>query len=112
MLVDILTEDGVMLAKVVGEHENTKNVRYLTPTKSRDDGCVVYDWEDDVCEVEESSVQGYYDTDDMRCAGFRRVPGGYVMTCEFDDDYSPSEEDSDTDDSELFCDSDSNNEEY
>ena len=106
MLLDILTEEGDMLARKVSD--NPLKVQYLLPTKYTDEGCVVYQWEEEVYEIQETSISGYYDTDDMTAAGFQQVSRGFVMTCDIDDDYDPSDISSSED--EIFSDVDSNDE--
>jgi hypothetical protein len=98
MLIDVNTEDGTFLAKVVDEGADTYKVQYLV-AKNKE----LFDYESIVHEIEKECVCGMYDPDDTEeQAGFVRVEGGFIQLDE-DEDYEPSESDEEDDD-ESLCD--------
>jgi hypothetical protein len=100
MLVDIQTVDGVYLAKIICEYENTYKLRYMIAKNKQ-----LYDYDKEEDEVEKACVCGFYDEDDTEeTAGFYKVEGGFMKKDE-DDDYEPSEC-SDSDSEESLVDSD------
>tara|TARA_R110002072_G_scaffold84065_2_gene190564 strand:- start:4178 stop:4525 length:348 start_codon:yes stop_codon:yes gene_type:complete len=82
-LVDILTEQGVMLAKIVSETPIQLVVKYMKHKK--DD---IYDYDNPEI-VDRECIDGYYDTIDEVYAGFQKVENGFVRFDQ-DDDYEPS----------------------
>ena len=112
-LIDVNTEDSVLLAKVVDETEDTYRIKYLSPIKRKYNDLRVYDYEECVEEVDKECVSGFYDTDDEAVAGYTRVEGGgFVLNEESDDDYDPtSDEEEEESDEESLCESDSESEE-
>ena len=85
MLVDVQTDDGVCLAKVVCENNNSYILKYLVYAKK---GVYVYD---NYVEVDKECICGFYDPDDTEeAAGFLPVEGGFVLKDD-DDEYEPSE---------------------
>lgn len=98
MLVDVNTEDGVFLAKVLNECGKTYKVQYLV-AKNKE----LFDYESVVHEVEKECVCGVYDPEDTEeQAGFVRVEGGFIQLDE-DEDYEPDTE-TDESDEESLCD--------
>ncbi len=103
MLIDVETEEGVFLAKVLDEDETTYEVRLLV--YRRDSGLYRYG---KPLVIEKESVTGFYNPEDTEiAAGFKKVDGGFmVLEEESDDDYTPSSDgeesasDSDEGDSE------------
>ena len=92
MLVDVTTTEGVYLAKVVSKNKTTLTVRYLVYKRKG-----IYDYEDSVEIIDKECVSGEYDPDATEeDAGFLRVDGGFVQK-DGDDDYEPSESESDDD---------------
>ena len=91
MLVDVQTTSGVSLAKVVQENNNTYTIMYMSPKNK-----IFYDYEPE-CEVEKECISGFYNEDDTEeTAGFKKVEGGYILIDDSDDDYEPSESDSES----------------
>ena len=100
MLVDVNTDDGIFLAKVIKETSDTYYVRYMV-SKNKE----LFDYEVAVNEIEKECVCGVYDPGDTEeQAGFIRVEGGFLQVDE-DGDYEPS--DSEESDEESLCDDES-----
>ena len=97
MLVDIETTSGTSLAKVIQENKSTYTVSYLSYKKK---GIYVYE---SPCEVEKECIAGFYNPEDTEsAAGFHAVEGGYMLVDDSDDDdYEPSESDTDSDESNV-----------
>jgi hypothetical protein len=93
MLVDVTTTEGVYLAKVVSKNKTTLTVRYLVYKRKG-----VYDYEDTDEIIDKECVSGEYDPDATEeDAGFIRLKGGGFVQKDGDDDYEPSESESDDD---------------
>lgn len=86
-------EEIVLLAKIVGETQDTYKVRFMSPTKGG-----LYRYETEVSEVEKESVCGYYDSTDEHDAGFIPAHDGCFEKLDDDEDYNPSESDDEDDD--------------
>ena len=112
-LIDVNTEDGVLLAKIVDETEDTYSIKYLSPIKRKYNDLRVYDYDECTENIEKECVSGFYDTGDEAVAGYTLVEGGgFILNEDSDDDYDPtSDEDEDDSDEESLCDSDSESEE-
>ena len=92
MLVDIETTNGTTLAQIIKENRDTYTVQYMSYKKKG-----IYDYESP-CEVEKECVSGFYNPeDDEIAAGFKKVDGGYILLSDSDDDYEPSECESESD---------------
>ena len=97
-LIDVLieNEDGeseYQLARIISKTETGFSVQFLTETSRLYEGSLrIFKFEKEHTEIEENSVNGYYDTDDIEDAGYIKVDGGgYVDKGEYDGDYDPSE---------------------
>lgn len=99
-------EEIVLLAKIVGETQDTYKVRFMSPTKGG-----LFRYETEVSEVEKESVCGFYDSTDEREAGFIPAHDGCFEKIEDDDDYDPSESDDEDDEDEELEDEDEDEEE-
>lgn len=114
-LIDVNTEDGILLAKIVDETEDTYSIKYLSPIKRKYNDLRVYDYEECAEDIEKGCVSGFYDTGDEAVAGYTPVEGGgFILNEDSDDDYDPtSDEDEDEDDSdeESLCESEAESEE-
>lgn len=89
-------EEIVILAKIVGETQDTYKVRFMSPTKGG-----LYRYENEVSEVDKDSISGCYDSKDERDAGFIPAHDGCFEKLNDDDDYEPSEsEEEESDDDE------------
>lgn len=94
MLVDIETTSGTSLAKIIQENKSTYTISYLSYKKKG-----IYTYESP-CEVEKECISGFYNPEDTEdVAGFRAVEGGYILVDDDseDDNYEPSESDSESD---------------
>ena len=102
MLVDIETTEGIFLARVISEDENTYKIKYLV-AKNKE----LYDYEENEEEIEKECVCGIYEPGDTEeDAGFYKVDGGFMKLDE-DEDYEPSECESSSDSEESLVDSES-----
>ena len=73
--VNIVDEDNnetSMLAKIVEEGQDTYKVRFMVHVKGD-----LYNYEDEITEIEKDSVSGFYDSTDERDAGFIKTREGY-----------------------------------
>ena len=98
--VNIVDEDNnetSMLAKIVEEGQDTYKVRFMVHVKGD-----LYNYEDEITEIEKDSVSGFYDSTDERDAGFIKTMEGY-QPMDDDDNWEPSESD---DESESESESD------
>lgn len=98
-LVDVLVEeDGsevIQVAKIVSETKKKYHIKFLSPHTSG-----LYRYDKDPIEIDKECISGFYDSTEEKDAGFIRVENGYYQPIEqYDDDYEPSEDDSDTDES-------------
>ena len=97
-------EEIILLAKIVGETQDTYKVRFMSPTKGG-----LFRYETEVSEVEKESVCGFYDSTDEREAGFIPAHDGcFERIDDDDDDYDPSESDDEDDEDEELEDEDEN----
>lgn len=112
-LIDVNTEDGILLAKIVDETEDTYSIKYLSPIKRKYNDLRVYDYEECAEDIEKECVSGFYDTGDETVAGYTPVEGGgFILNEDSDDDYDPtSDEDEDDSDEESLCESEAESEE-
>lgn len=107
MLVDVNTENGISLAKVIQENEKTFTIRYLSYRKKG-----IYNYESP-CEVEKDCISGFYNPDDTEeAAGFKKVDGGFVeIEDSEDEEYEPSESDESDSDISLVDEDEEENDE-
>ena len=102
-LVDVLLEDDVILLAIVdSETETTSVVRYLEPTGKIFADREVYNFEKKSYVIDNTCIDGYYDSECMEDAGYMAVAGGWYRMgadTESDSDYvqSSSEEDEESD---------------
>jgi hypothetical protein len=93
MFIDVLTEEGTILAKVLTHDESTYTIRYLTFKNG------YYRYEPS-CEISVESISGFYeDTQTEESLGYTKV-GTNKFTLE-DDEYEPSDEDYSSDSTSL-----------
>jgi hypothetical protein len=99
-LIDVLIEDedgekDYQLARIVSKVDNGFIVQFLSETsRLYEDRMTIFRFDKETAEIDEKSVNGYYDTDDIEKAGYIKINGvGYVDKDEYDDDYSPTESD-------------------
>jgi hypothetical protein len=92
-------DEIVLLAKIVGETQDTYKVRFMSPTKGG-----LYRYENEVSEIDKESVCGYYDSKDERDAGFIPAHDGCFERIDDDDEYEPSDSEEDDDEDEELDD--------
>jgi hypothetical protein len=89
MLIDVLTNHSVMLARVVHHDEVNHEYQIQYLVKSGE----LYNYETEISTISSESISGfYYDNDTELSAGFKPVDGGFVSDTS-DSDYEPSESD-------------------
>ncbi len=97
-LIDVLMEDGTdSIAKVVEESKKLLKVRFFSLKECEDK--IIYKLSNQVDEIDKVSVSGYYDTTNE--TELNMEPHGkntWVMY--LDEDYEPSESESETDSSD------------
>ena len=87
------TEHIIMMAKIVKEYSYKIEIRYLSETEKRHEDQIVYDFDEEVSEIQKESITGYYDSTDPECAGYVLIEDvGYVRVEDLDEDYSPSDD--------------------
>jgi hypothetical protein len=107
-LVRVWTDVGAdknvsLVARIIETNGPIFTIQFLSPTESKDKhGCTIYRYEDETYQVDDDSITHYLDTSDEGDVGFVSVGDGeWIRTGDdSDEDYIPSEEDSDSDDEE------------
>jgi hypothetical protein len=98
---DVGSDKNVSLvARIVETNGPIFTIQFLSPTETKDKhGCTIYRYEDDTYQIDDDSITHYLDTSDEGDIGFIPVgEGEWIRTGdESDEDYVPSEEDSDDD---------------
>lgn len=98
MIVDVACEDGTtQIARTVLENQDTYIVSFLEKNKHN-----LYDFVDER-EVPKDSVSGFYDVEELEDTGlYVKIPLGYELIDDSEDeDYECSEDDDDDDDESL-----------
>ena len=98
---DVGSDKNVSLvARIIETNGPIFTIQFLSPTETKDKhGCTIYRYEDDTYQVDDDSITHYLDTSDEGDVGFVSVgEGEWIRTSdESDEEYIPSEEDSDDD---------------
>ena len=101
---DVGSEKNVSLvARIIETNGPLFTIQFLSPTETNDKhGCTIYKYEDETYQIDDDSITHYLDTSDEGDIGFVSIgEGEWIRTGdESDEDYIPSEEDSDDDDEE------------
>ena len=105
-LVRVWTDVGAdknvsLLARIVETDGSIFTIQFLSPTDNKDKhGCTIYKYEDDMYQIDDDSITHYLDTSDEGDIGFVSIGAGeWIRTSdESDEDYVPSEEESDDND--------------
>jgi hypothetical protein len=101
---DVGTDKNVSLvARIVEKNGPIFTIQFLSPTETKDKhGCTIYRYEDETYQIDDDSITHYLDTSDEGDVGFVSVgEGEWIRTGDdSDEDYIPSEEDSDSDEEE------------
>ena len=115
---DVGSEKNVSLvARIIETNGPIFTIQFLSPTETKDKhGCTIYRYEDETYQIDDDSITHYLDTSDEGDVGFVSIgEGEWIRTSdESDEDYIPSEEDSDDDedDDEEDVDEDVDDEEF
>lgn len=107
-LVKVYTDIGgekpvVLYAKIFKKlKRNNYQIKYLSPTSASYNGKTLYNYENVIYEVDESSITEHLNTDDEEVIGFSKVDDGFVkISDDSDSEYEPSEESESESDSEC-----------
>lgn len=100
MILKVYTDVGedkpvAMYAKVCEKNGDIYTIKYLSPTRDRESGKVVYRYEEETYEITDDSIMEYIPGDELNI-GFVESIDGYVK----DDSDSDYESDSDSIESE------------
>lgn len=96
-LVKVYTDIGgekpvVLYAKIFKKlKKNSYQIKYLSPTSTSYNGKTLYNYENVIYEVDESSITEHLNTDDEEMIGFSKVDDGYVKITDSDSESSDSE---------------------
>jgi hypothetical protein len=99
MIIDVECEDGtIQIARTVLENQDSYLVQFLERK-----GSEIYDFIDEPEEISKDSVSGFYDVDDLEETNlYARVPHGYTLIDDSEDeDYEATEDDESDDDVSL-----------
>lgn len=114
-LVKVYTDVGLpkpvtLLAKICKRSKKSIHIKYLSPTDIRYNGKKVYNYENILYEIDESSISEFLNTDNETDLGYIHVDEGFVKMSDIDDDdYEPSS--SDESESESLVDEEEDEEE-
>ena len=101
---DVGTDKNVSLvARIIETNGPIFTIQFLSPTETKDKhGCTIYRYEDETYQIDDDSITHYLDTSDEGDVGFVSVgEGEWIRTGDdSDEDYIPSEEDSDDEEDE------------
>jgi hypothetical protein len=102
-LVKVYTDVGLdkpveLYAKIFKRNKKVYNIKYLSPTNNMTNGKTIYNYENIMYEVDESSITAHLKTDDEYDIGFKKVEDGFIKLSDSDSEYEPSS----TDDSESI----------
>jgi hypothetical protein len=96
-----------LYAKIFKRNKKVYNIKYLSPTNNMVNGKMIYNYENIMYEVDESSITEHLKTDDESDIGFKKIEDGFIKVSDSDSEYEPSS----TDESEsISLDEDDENE--
>lgn len=106
-LVKVYTDVGlkkpvILIAKICKQSPKKKyHIKYLSPTDSKYNGKRVYNYENILYEIDDTSISEYLDTENEKDIGYLKIDdgSGFIKMSDIDADYEPSES-SDDDESE------------
>ncbi len=116
-LIKVYTDIGlkkpvVLLAKICKKTgKKNYHIKYLSPTDMKVNGQKVYNYENILYEIDDSSVSEYLNTDDESVIGYKRVDEGFVKVDDSDYEPSSSESDSESESESLVDEEDDEDEE-
>ena len=119
-LVRVWTDVGAdknvsLVARIIETNGPIFTIQFLSPTETKDKhGCTIYKYEDDTYQIDDDSITHYLNTDDEGEVGFVLIgEGEWIHTGdESDEDYVPSEEDTDDDEEDDEDDGEDVDEEF
>jgi hypothetical protein len=96
-LVRVWTDVGerkpkALLARIISTSKKIYTISYLSPTDDKNQGRVIWRYEEDTYEIDDDSICEYLDTDDETDIGFVIYEDGFIKKSDSDDDYIPSDE--------------------
>jgi hypothetical protein len=96
-LVRVWTDVGerkpkALLARIISTSKKIYTISYLSPTDDKNQGRVIWRYEDETYEIDDDSICEYLDTDDETDIGFTTYEDGFIKKSDSDDDYVPSDE--------------------
>lgn len=117
-LVKVYTDIGlkkpvILIAKICKQSPKKRyHIKYLSPTDTKHNGKRVYNYENIIYEIDDSSISEYLNTDNERDIGYHKIDdGGFIKMSDIDSDYEPSASDEDDEsESESLVDEDENEE--
>jgi len=93
-----------LIARIIETNGPIFTIQYLSPSENKTKhGCTIYKYEDETYQIDDDSITHYLDTSDEGDIGFVSVGDGeWIRTGdESDEDYVPSEEESDIDEEDV-----------
>ena len=103
-LVKVYTDIGlkkpvILIAKICKQSPKKRyHIKYLSQTDTKHNGKRVYNYENILYEIDDSSISEYLGTDNEKDIGFQKIDdGGFIKMSDIDSDYEPSESGSDDD---------------
>jgi hypothetical protein len=107
---DVGSDKNVSLvARIVETNGPIFTIQFLSPTENKDKhGCTIYKYEDEMYQIDDDSVTHYLDTYDEGDIGFVSAGEGEWIRVgdDSDEDYIPSEEETDEEEDEEDVDED------
>ena len=97
-LVKVYTDVGLdkpveLYAKIFKRMKKSYNIKYLSPTNNMTNGKMIYNYENIMYEVDESSITQHLKTDDESEIGFKKIEDGFIKLSDSDSEYEPSSSD-------------------
>ncbi len=106
MFVDVQLGDGVIIAEMIDEKENSVLVRCLEETDNQGH----YSFRNPVWISKEHIISSYSNVRDVESLGYEEVSDNlFISNDSSDEDFVPSDEDDDNDDDTSLCSDDSLN---
>jgi len=93
-----------LIARIIETNGPIFTIQYMSPSENKTKhGSTIYKYEDETYQIDDDSITHYLDTNDEGDIGFVSVGDGeWIRTGdESDEDYVPSEEESDVDEEDV-----------
>lgn len=117
-LVKVYTDIGlkkpvILIAKICKQSPKKKyHIKYLSPTDSKYNGKRVYNYENIMYEIDDSSISEYLDTENEKDIGYMKIENGFIkMSDVADSDYEPSCSSEDSESESLVDEEEENDDE-